>query len=87
MARDKKRSKKVYNCLEPPCIHVVVDERKGIFKVFVEDYDLIIPIPIEEISRACRSLEEELGHASREAYGDEVDYLARKYLDARPKEG
>ena len=85
MAKGKKRDKRVYNCPEPPCIHVVVDERKGIFKVFVEDYDLIIPIPVEEVSRACKSLEE-LGYTGREAYGDEVDYLARKYLDAEPKE-
>lgn len=82
----RKKSKEVYTCPEPPCIHVIVDERKGIFKVFVEDYDTIIPIPVEELSKACRSLDEGLHRVNREAYGSEVDYLARKYLNAKPKE-
>ena len=78
------KPKTVYQCPEPPCIHIVVDERRRVFKVFIEDYDMIIPIPVEELSKACNRLRgiEKL----REAYGDEVDYLARRYLEAEPRE-
>jgi len=74
-----------YKCTNPPCIHVVVDSRRGIFKVFLEDYDgLVIPIPLQALRRACSALSEVSG--LREASGDEVDYLARRYLEAEPKE-
>lgn len=79
------RARRTYKCGEPPCIHIVVDERKNLFKIFLEDYDgLIIPIPLEAMQRACSSLKEAEG--LREAWGDEIDYLARKYLEAEPKE-
>ena len=74
-----------YRCPEPPCIHVVYDRRRGIFKVFLEDYDgLIIPIPLNTLKKACDSVRAMKG--LREASGDEVDYLARRYLEAEPKE-
>ena len=75
-----------YRCHEPPCIHIVVDEERKVFKVFLEDYDRIIPIPIEILVRACTSLKMIGGGEYREADGDEVDFLARKYLNAEPVE-
>ncbi len=84
MPRKKKRER--YTCPDPPCIHVILDEKKRLLKVFVEDYDRIIPIPVEELSKACNKLGEALYVEPREAYGEEVDYLARKYLEAEPIE-
>jgi hypothetical protein len=84
--KERRQQKPVYKCRNPPCIHIVRDERKGFYKVFLEDYDgLIIPIPYEELKRVCRRLEEVEVAGLREASGDEVDYLARKYLDAEPQ--
>jgi hypothetical protein len=78
-------SEERYRCPEPPCIHVVLDKRRGIYKVFLEDYDgLIIPIPLKVLKKACEDIKavENL----REASGEEIDYLARRYLEAEPKE-
>ncbi len=93
-AKKNRRSKeaplpKDYECREPPCIHVVVDERRKIFKIFVEDYDIIIPVPFEKAVEACRKIrivEELASQGYKEAYGDETDYLARRYLKAEPSE-
>ncbi len=83
--RRKPQGPRRYRCTDPPCLHIVIDERRGIFKIFLEDYDgLIIPIPVNTLKRACSSLSETEG--LREALDDEVDYLARKYLEAEPKE-
>jgi len=75
-----------YKCPEPPCIHLVFDRRRGIYKVFLEDYDgLIIPIPLKVLMKACKAIK--TVENMREASGEEVDYLARRYLEAEPKEG
>jgi len=83
-----KRSGEDYTCSDPPCIHVVYDEKKRIFKVFVEDYNVIIPIPLERFLQACGKLRDLRnrggGRGYREAVHEEVDYLARKYLEAEP---
>ena len=77
-----------YTCNDPPCIHVVYDEHRKIFKVFVEDYNVIIPIPVERFIQACGKLRDlrskQGGKGYREAVHEEVDYLARKYLEAEP---
>ncbi|MEB3817037.1 MAG: hypothetical protein LRS46_03750 [Desulfurococcales archaeon] len=73
-----------YKCGNPPCLHVVLDRRRRIFKIFLEDYDgLVIPVPLQEIKRVCSRLRELSGF--REASGEEIDYLARKYLEAEPE--
>jgi len=80
---------KDYECSEPPCVHVVVDERRKIFKIFIEDYDIIIPLPFEKAVEACRKIsvvEELASQGYREAHGDDTDYLARRYLKAEPSE-
>ncbi len=79
--------KHMYECREHPCIHVVIDKRKGIFKVFVEDYDRIIPLSLEELMKAWTIVSSEaLDKRLREARDKEIDYLARKYLEAEPVE-
>ncbi len=76
-----------YRCDEPPCIHVVIDERRGIYKVFVEDYDRIIPISTQELARACNMLTSSISRGRlREADEGETDFLARRYLEAEPVE-
>ena len=86
--RGGRQPPKSYVCPEPPCLHVVVDERKGIFKVFFEDSEYITPIPARLVEKACKELAslKEAGVRLREAEGQEVDYLARKYLGASPVE-
>ncbi|BAN90739.1 hypothetical protein [Aeropyrum camini] len=85
-----RKVEKSYRCDNPPCIHVVVDSRRKIFKIFLEDYNLIAPIPFERAIAACedikslKSLAENEGF--REAVDEEVDMLARKYLGAEPFE-
>ena len=78
-----------HECRQPPCIHVVVDPRRRVFKIFVEDYNVIAPISLEAVREACRklgTLNELLRKGFREAEGEEVDFLARKYLQAEPIE-
>lgn len=77
--------KKRYPCPEPPCIHVVFDERRKIFRVFIEDqYEggetIVTTIPADRLRRACAELRgvEEMGY--READDNETDFLARRYL-------
>jgi len=85
--RNGDSGKRLYECREHPCIHVVIDRRKGIFKVFIEDYDRIIPLSFEELVKAWTIVSgEALGKKLREARNNEVDYLARKYLEAEPVE-
>ncbi len=86
-AMDKRGTKTVYRCDNPPCIHIVVDERRGIYKVFVEDYDRIIPIPGKELAKACSKLASSVSRGRlREATEGETDFLARRYLEAEPVE-
>ncbi|WP_460123653.1 hypothetical protein [Stetteria hydrogenophila] len=75
-----------YRCDEPPCIHVVLDERKKMVQVFFEDEEYITPIPADKLLKACEELREALNKKYREASGSEVDELARKYLNATPVE-
>lgn len=77
---------KVYRCDEPPCIHVVIDERKRLVQVFFEDEEYITPVPLKVLLRACEDIKKAMGLGAREASGAEVDELARKYLDATPVE-
>ncbi len=85
-----KRVQQSFECDSPPCIHVVVDERKKVFKVFLEDYEVIAPIPLEKVVAACESVRRLREMVSREGFreaeGDEVDRLARRYLRAEPYE-
>ena len=74
-----------YRCKKPPCVHVVIDDRRKIFKVFIEDYDYIIPIEISKIIKTCKLIETDPRlKRYREALEDEIDYLARRYLEAEP---
>ena len=74
-----------YRCESYPCIHIVFDDRRKIFRIFVEDYDYIMPIDVSELREACRILESDPRlKRYREARGEEEDYLARKYLGAEP---
>jgi hypothetical protein len=87
--RDGELVEEKHECRRPPCIHIVVDERRRIFKIFVEDYNVIAPVPIEAAREACRKLRELeslISRGYREAEGDEIDFLARKYLGAEPVE-
>lgn len=85
-----RKSKLDYKCEQPPCIHVVFDNKKKLFKIFVEDYNIIIPVPLEKALEACqliaRAGELADNEGYREAWGDDIDYLARKYLNAEPTE-
>ncbi len=82
----RERQAKRYTCPNPPCLHVVVDERKGMFKVFFDDGEILQPIPASVLESACRELAEARSSAPRlrEAEAEEIDYLARKYLHAEP---
>ncbi len=74
-----------YKCNKPPCIHVVIDDRRKLFKIFVEDYDYIIPIERDKLMNTCKVLfEDPRMKRYKEAVDDEIDYLARKYLKAEP---
>ena len=77
-----------YSCPDPPCIHLVVDERRRLVKAFFEDGEYITPLPLSVLRRACRELArlESSGGRLREAEGSDVDYLARRYLEASPVE-
>ncbi len=82
-----RKGKRAYTCIEPPCIYVVVDERRKIYKVFVEESDgSIVSIPVEKLRGACRDLAWVLEEGFREADPNETDFLARKYLHATPAE-
>ncbi len=76
-----------YECENPPCIHVVVDNDKKVFAVFVEDWEgNILLIRSEEIVKAFNAISDALAKGFREADPQQADYLARKYLDAEPVE-
>lgn len=76
-----------YRCREAPCIHVVIDDNRGVFKVFVEDRDVIIPVPLERVRELCERLVAlRSKQGLREANERECDFLAKRYLDAEPLE-
>ena len=74
-----------YKCRDMPCMHFVVDEERGIFKVFLEDRDIIIPVSLEKMREVCYKLQESVSSGRlKEADEEETDYLAKKYLGAEP---
>ncbi len=82
--RGRKRS---YYCSDPPCIYVVYDERRKIYRVFIEESDGgIISIPESKLAQACSELAWLRDQGFREADMQETDFLARRYLGARPEE-
>jgi hypothetical protein len=79
------KKSETYTCKSYPCIHIVIDDRRKIFKVFIEDYDYIMPIELSKLREACEKLASDPRlKRYREAKEDEEDYLARKYLGAEP---
>ncbi len=82
-----KSNKETYTCIEPPCIHVVVDDRSKRIAAFVEDSEgEIIWIRLDELLSACNRATSFKSRGYSEASGDEVDAMARKYLGAEPLE-
>lgn len=87
--RRPREAKRTYKCEDFPCIHVVIDDRRKRFKVFIEDYvepideAYIIPVSASRLAEACEELDRILAEGYREAEGEEIDELARKYLGAR----
>lgn len=76
-----------YECENPPCIHVVTDKDQRIFAVFVEDWDgNIIFVRAEDILKAADMIKQLIDDNYREAEASQVDYLARRYLNAEPVE-
>lgn len=83
MAGKKNRSR--FSCQNPPCIHVVRDERRKIFAVFIElDPENIYVVGAGELEKACRIMEDVKRDHLREARLEEIDYLATRYLGAAP---
>lgn len=81
----KRRGKRRFTCEDPPCIHVVYDERRKIFAVFIEfDSENIYQLRAEELEKACQYMSEVRQARYREARFDETDYLATRYLGATP---
>ncbi len=82
--KGRKTRREKFVCDNPPCIHVVIDERRRIFKAFIEDLTdegpIFIPLALPELKKACERLNLALEAGMREATVDETDYLARKYL-------
>ncbi|MCE4600634.1 MAG: hypothetical protein F7C38_03615 [Desulfurococcales archaeon] len=79
--------RRTLQCDNPPCIHVVYDERRRIYAIFIEfDEENIFPIEAEMLEAACRDLAKARGMGLREANPQETDFLAVKYLNARPVE-
>ena len=86
MARRERRGRREYACQYPPCIHVVYDDRRKLFKVFIEyDYDggqtIVVSIDSGMLANACSVLRFVRENGFREAEDTDIDYLARKYLN------
>jgi hypothetical protein len=78
---------RTYYCSSPPCIHVVWDERRKIYAVFVEiDDENIFELDPDKLEIACRSLSEVKEKKYRRANLQETDFLATRYLGAKPVE-
>ncbi len=76
-----------YECENPPCIHVVVDDAQRIFAVFVEDWEgNILLIRADEVVKAAERIKHLIDNEYREASPNQADYLARHYLNAEPIE-
>lgn len=85
-ARGLPRRPRVRECENPPCLHVIYDYRRRIYKVFVEyledDEPIYMPLRSEELREAYKDVYLLLGEGFREADSDETDFLARRYLGA-----
>ncbi len=80
MSRDR------YKCLEPPCIHVVIDSSRKIYAVFFEDWEgNIYLVRASEIMRTSETINR-IKNSYREATDREADNLAEEYLEAEPIE-
>ncbi len=76
-----------YFCAKPPCIHIVWDDRRKIYAVFVEIDDRnIFELDPDTLEKACRELQEVRGRKYRRANLQETDFLAIRYLRAKPVE-
>ncbi len=74
-----------YFCKNPPCIHIVRDSRRKIYAVFLEvDEENIFELDPDVFESTCRALERVKSRGFRRASSQEVDFLAIKYLNARP---
>ncbi|AFH43185.1 hypothetical protein IOK49_00480 [Fervidicoccus fontis] len=72
-------------CKEPPCIHVVSNDRKKIFAVFFEDSEGVITwIENRKMKEALQKIREAESKGYREATQDELDNLAREKLGVEP---
>jgi len=72
-------------CEKLPCIRVVWDNRRRIYAVFIEvDNENIFELDPNMLERAYFLLSEVKSRRFRRANPQEVDYLAIKYLNARP---
>jgi len=78
------KGRSAYSCEDPPCLHLVIDDRRRIYKVFLEDAEYITPVSLSALKRICGELGDPRLSRYREASGDEEEYLARKYLEAHP---
>ncbi len=68
-------------CEECPCFHLVVDDHKKIFKIFLEDCEgIVVAVGYNQVRKLCGRIGEVRQARLREASADETDYLARKYL-------
>lgn len=66
---------------------MVVDERRKRFAAFLEtDEGDVIYVPSERIEEACRKISGLRVRRLSEAQGDEIDEMAREYLNAEPVE-
>ncbi len=85
--RGRKRRVRAYHCEYPPCIHVVYDERRKIYRVFIEfDDENIYTFDEEQVLGACSLIEWLKNEGYRLADEAESDFLARRYLGANPAE-
>lgn len=80
------RRPQVKECEEPPCIHVIYDWKRRIYRVFIEYLEdegpVYMPLRSEELREAYKDVYLLLGEGFREAGPEETDFLARRYLGA-----
>ena len=75
-------------CLTPPCIHVVADNARKLYAVFIEDSEGELTwIRADEVVKAFRIIEKLSSKGFREAVDEEVDDLAYQEFGALPLEG
>jgi len=88
LGRRRRERRPRFVCDDPPCIYVVFDDRRKLYKVFIEESDgVVVAIPTRKMSGACALLEELTREGYREAVLDnDIDFLARRYLKVEPVE-